>query len=239
MRMISDFHSHILPGVDDGSKSVAESLAMLEEEAKQKVKYIVATPHFYADLDTLERFLERRRRGAVKLMAALEERTDLPKVALGAEVAYFRGISEIPQIRQLAIQGTNYILVEMPVAQWTDTMYRELENLYRLQGLTPIVAHVDRYLTRFRDFGIPQKLEELPVLVQANASFFNSKSTRKKALRMLSRNQIHLLGSDCHNMKSRRPNLQEAAGIISQELGEDGIRHILSHEKLVFTSAKG
>lgn len=238
MRMVADFHSHVLPGVDDGSKSVAESVRMLEEEAKQNVKYVVATPHFYAHQDMLEQFLDRRALALQRLAGAMEGREDLPRIFPGAEVSYFRGISEIPQLGQLAIRGTNCVLVEMPLTQWTDTMYRELEDIYRRQGLTPIVAHVDRYLTRFRDFGIPQKLEELPVLVQANASFFISKSSRGKALRMLKRGQIHLLGSDCHNLLSRRPNLEEAVDIIADQLGSDGLRQIYSHEKLVFTSKK-
>ena len=53
-----DFHSHILPGIDDGSKNTQMSLAMIEEEKKQGVHTIVATPHFYADEDSVERFLK-------------------------------------------------------------------------------------------------------------------------------------------------------------------------------------
>lgn len=236
MSMIADFHSHILPGVDDGSRSTEESLRMLTEEAKQGVRRIVVTPHFYPSQETMERFLQRRETAARQLQEAVSGRTDLPEIALGAEVLYFRGISEVPEIRKLAIQGTDCILVEMPMARWTDTMYRELEDLRRCQGLTPIVAHVDRYLGRFLDHGIPGRLEQLPVLVQANAEFFINKSSRGKALRMLGREQIHLLGSDCHSMGTRRPNLQEATQIIADRLGPDAMEQILSYENMVFAS---
>ena len=57
---IIDFHSHILPGIDDGSRSVEESIALLQKEAEQGISHVVATPHFYPQLDTPERFLKRR-----------------------------------------------------------------------------------------------------------------------------------------------------------------------------------
>jgi len=65
-----------------------------------------------------------------------------------------------------------------------------------------------------------ERLAGLPVLVQANASFFSYHSTRSLALRMVSRNQIHLLGSDCHNTTSRPPNLGEAYDLIEKKLGK-------------------
>jgi len=58
--MLVDFHSHILPGVDDGSASIEESLKMLQAEAGQGITHVVATPHFYPRYDDPERFLERR-----------------------------------------------------------------------------------------------------------------------------------------------------------------------------------
>ena len=98
-------------------------------------------------------------------------------------------------------------------------MYRELEELYVRRGLTPIVAHVDRYISPFRTFGIPKKLEELPVLVQANAEFFLNRYTADMALRMLKKERIHLLGSDCHDLHSRKPNLGDAVDLIQKRLG--------------------
>ena len=114
----------------------------------------------------------------------------------------------------------------MPPSPWTDSMYRELEDLALKRGYIPIVAHVDRYIGRFRTFGIPERLEQLPVLIQANAEFFLERSTASVALRMLRKGQIHLLGSDCHNLDSRRPNLGAALEKIRHKLGEkalDGI----------------
>ena len=72
MNMLSDFHSHILPGIDDGSKTVEESIALLRAEAEQGVKRVVATPHFYSNRDTMEGFLERRHAAVEALRQAME-----------------------------------------------------------------------------------------------------------------------------------------------------------------------
>ena len=65
--MFIDFHTHILPGIDDGSASVEESIELLKAEAAQGITKVVATPHFYANYDSPERFLERRAKAKVLL----------------------------------------------------------------------------------------------------------------------------------------------------------------------------
>ena len=102
-------------------------------------------------------------------------------------------------------------------------MYAELAQIRQKRGLTPIVAHVDRYIAPLRTHGIPRKLEELPVLVQANASFFAERSTAAMALKMLRDGQIHLIGSDCHNTDTRCPNMAPALERISRKLGREAL----------------
>ena len=151
---------------------------------------------------------------------------------MGAEVYFFRGISESDMLRELTIGKSAYCLVEMPMSTWTDSMYRELAHIYTNQGIVPIVAHVDRYFTRFRTFGIPQKLEKLPVLIQANASFF-SRGSSARAMRMLRKEQIHLLGSDCHNMRSRQPNLGKAVEKIQAHAGIEMLERMMEFQSNV------
>lgn len=219
MTGIVDFHSHILPGIDDGSKSLEQSIAMLKKEAEQGITHVVATPHFYPRHDSPERFLKRRYEAEMRLREAMEKHPGLPELTVGAEVYFFPGISESDGVSQLTIGGKGSILIEMPMDPWTDRMYRELEDLALRRGLTPVVAHVDRYISPLRTHGIPKRLEQLPVLVQANAEFFLNRFTAPMALRMLKHGQIHLLGSDCHNLTSRAPNLGAAAKVIGTRLG--------------------
>lgn len=228
--MVTDFHSHILPGIDDGSKSVEESIAMLKMEAEQGVTHVVATPHFYAHHDNPERFLARRERAERKLREAMEKYPGLPELSIGAEIYFFSGISDSDILKQLTIDKKGCILLEMPVSPWSDGMFREIADIPAKQGLTPIIAHVDRYISPFRTYRIPERLAQLPVYVQANASFFLHSSTRRMALRMLQANRIHLLGSDCHNMSTRLPNLGEAVQIIEQRLSQDVTDRIRSCE---------
>lgn len=232
--MLVDMHTHVLPSVDDGSKSVAESIAMLRMEARQHIDCVVATPHFYARYDRPEEFFTRREASMATLREELLKHPDLPEVKLGAEVYFFPGMSESAVLQDLAIEGGNCVLVEMPMSTWTDQMYRELEGIYAKQGLIPVIAHLDRYIKPFRAMGVLRKLEELPVLVQANASFFIQRSTTNMAMRMLRRNQIHLLGSDCHNMAHRKPYLGEAVGLIHQRLGSEIMKQIAENQDIVF-----
>lgn len=227
-----DFHSHILPEVDDGSRSVEESLQMLRMMQEQGVRQVVATPHFYANHDNPERFLKRRTKALQKLREAIGTE-QLPSVVPSAEVHYFDGISDCEVLDVLSIAGTNYILVEMPMRTWSDRMYRELQDIHQKRGLMPIVAHVDRYISPFQTNGIPERLMELPVLVQANAEFFTRRFTRPMALRMLRSGKIHLLGSDCHNLTDRRPDLGDAVRIIRKRLGDATLEEIARQERTI------
>ena len=226
MSAVVDFHSHVLPCVDDGSRSLEESLAMLRAEAEQGIRTVVATPHFYPGYDTPERFLRRRAEAAALLREKMEQQEQMPRLLLGAEVYFFSGISESSLLSQLTIEEKKCILLEMPGVPWTESMYRELEGIYIKQGFTPVIAHVDRYIRPFKTYGIPQRLAELPVLVQANASFFLRRSTASMLLRLLREGKIQLLGSDCHNMEFRPPNLGQAVSLISRRLGPEMLEYV-------------
>lgn len=233
MSGLIDFHSHILPGIDDGSKSVEMSIEMLREEFRQGIGHVVATPHFYPQYDTPERFLERRAEAESALREEMRKYTDLPRLSVGAEVYYFSGISDSKAISGLTIDQKRCILIEMPTSQWTEAMYRELEGLYVKRGLLPIIAHLDRYIGRFHNRDIPRRLANLPVLIQVNAEFFLERSTSAMALRMLKKDGIHLLGSDCHDLTSRKPNLEGALDLIRRRLGEGALEGIFTCQQEV------
>ena len=232
--MITDFHSHVLPCMDDGSTSVEMSIAMLQAAAEQGITHVIATPHFYAHRNTPERFLERRNQAEKILREEMQKYSGLPKLSVGAEVLFFKGISECDALKLLTISEKNCILLEMAECPWGDYAFREIEQIREKQGLLPIIAHVDRYVGPWQDHGIPARLEKLPVMVQANAEFFLRRFTAPMAMRMLKRGQIHVLGSDCHNLTSRRQNLGEALQRIQKKLGQDAIDYIRTCESEIF-----
>lgn len=233
MDALIDFHSHILPGIDDGSASLEESLGLLQMEAAQGIRHVVATPHFYAQHDAPERFLARRSKAETLLREEMAKHSGLPEFTVGAEVYFFRGMSDSELLPRLTIGEKRFILIEMPPAPWSEAIYRELEAVWEKQGLMPIVAHIDRYIGPFRSHGIPHRLAEMPVLVQANGDFFLEKSTASMALKMLKADQIQLLGSDCHNLSSRKPNLDAAAERIRKKLGEEPLARICGYQRRV------
>lgn len=231
MSAVADFHSHILPKLDDGSVSVEESLAMLRLAAQQGVRHMVATPHFYARHDTPERFLRRREQAAILLREAMQEDTGLPQVTLGAEVYFFSGISNSSLLSELAIGKKRCVLIEMPPAPWTPSMYRELEEIRFGRDLIPVIAHIDRYIRPFHTHKIPEQLREREILVQANASFFLRRETSPMAMRLLREGKIHFLGSDCHNMADRKPDLGPAVEKIERKLGNGAIGRLHMYEQ--------
>lgn len=236
MSGIIDFHSHVLPGIDDGSASLEESVALLREEVKQGISHVVATPHFYPRYDDPARFFADRREAERQLRQEMEFHLNLPDLTVGAEVHFFPGISHSEVLEGLTIGENRCILIEMPGSPWTDGMYRELEEIPARQGLIPVIAHVDRYISPLRTHGIPDRLASLPVLVQANASFFLRSSTRSLALKLLRQDKIHLLGSDCHNLTTRPPLLGDAVEVIRQRLGEEILERICSYQRELFRS---
>lgn len=234
--MVSDLHSHILPGIDDGSPSVEESIAMLRMEAEQGVTRVVATPHFYPLHDDPVSFLEKRAHSEQMLRQEMEKHTGLPSLTVGAEVFFFRGMSESDILPQLTIGGKACILIEMPPAPWPESYFQELEAIWARWRILPIIAHIDRYIGPLRTFKIPERLSRLPVFVQANADFFLSWRTASMAYGMLGNGQIQLLGSDCHDRTERKPNLGAAVKNIERKLGSDVLSVICECEHRIFDS---
>lgn len=213
-----DIHAHILPKMDDGSANAEQSAQMLCLSKQQGVTAIVATPHFYATKDTPERFLARRQAALERI--EYDART-MPRLLLGAEVAYFDGMNRCEELRQLQLGNSGLLLVEMPFASWTERMVEEILSLRRMLDLQPVLAHVERYGSQFRKF--QKRLLHGGVLFQCNADAFLGGLSAVRWLRMLKNGEIHFLGSDCHNMDSRPPKLDQAESIIIRKLGSSAM----------------
>ena len=220
-----DIHSHILPAIDDGSQSVEESLELMEISYKQGVKVMVATPHFYAEKDHPEDFFARRDAAEAKLYEAMFSEYLYPKLMVGAEVAYYDGIARSDILSRLCIRGTDVLLLEMPFRHWSKKVISDVIDIQKVTGLQVVIAHIHRYV-QFQERGVLENFLEQGIWIQSNADAFISKHTVKQALNMLEKNQIHVLGSDCHNLESRRPDMHEAAEIIVAKLGTSKLDQI-------------
>lgn len=220
-----DFHSHILPGIDDGSPDLETTQQLLHTLSEQGVTAVVATPHFYPSRDLPEKFLKRR---AMALEQVSQLADNSPQIIPGAEVAYFSGISRSTILENLQLGSSGLLLVEMPLCPWTKGIVQDVCNLPCQTGLTPVLAHIDRYRHRKQLSQYKDILLDNGVLFQCNTEAFISKQTRRWALKFLASGYIHFLGTDTHNLTTRPPNLQEAMKIITKKLGEDTLEGINS-----------
>lgn len=233
---IIDMHCHILPGVDDGARDVETSLAMLEASRAQGVQYMVATPHFYATRDRVDTFLDRRREAWETLKPRMG--ADYPGIVLGAEVAFFRGISRAERLEALKIEGTDCLLLEMPFRPWSEDDVDEVSEILEKRGYTIILAHIERYLAMRGNADYIGNLLELPVLAQINAESLLDWRQRGKLIKMVRNGQVHLLGSDCHGIHHRPPNLGEGREILRKKTGTEYLDRIdRRSEELLFNHA--
>lgn len=212
-----DIHTHILPGMDDGSSSLEESLAMAKESARQGVRLLTATPHFYATQEDPERFLQRREKSLALLESAWQD--SFPTLLVGAEVRYFDGISRVEKIAHLTLDHTRILLLEMPFTSWSRRMVEEVLELQRSRGLQVLLAHVERYL-KDQDGQVWETFRQNGVWMQCNANFFLRWQTKRKAQALFKKGEIQMLGSDAHNMTSRPPNLALAREVLVKSLGQ-------------------
>lgn len=225
-----DIHTHILPKMDDGSRSVRQSIRMLRWEVKQGVERVVLTPHYYADRETPNDFVKRRAVSIERLESRTAGIMALPQWYLGAEVAFFQGMSRIEDIESLCIGGTNAILIEMPFSKWSKNILDELHFLVENRGIQPIIAHIERYM-RYQPIGTIRRLCEAGVWMQVNASFFIRWQTSLLAIWMLKKKRIQFIGSDCHDMIRRPPNIGGARALIEKRLGKGSVSYLDRMEK--------
>lgn len=214
-----DFHSHILPDMDDGAKDVDMSLKMLEVCRETGVETVVLTSHCHpAEQEDIDEFLKKREASYKALLSAVKrQKLKLPKIIPASEIRIYKDMHKLSGFDKLCISGTEYILLEMPYEKWKDYAFEEIYQIKRL-GFKPIMAHLDRFFDQSRLFG---EIYSLNPLIQVNTSAFLEKGPKGKVLKMLEEGHLHILGSDTHNLDDRSPNLAKAYNLINSKLGED------------------
>ena len=229
-----DLHSHILPQLDDGSDSVEMSLAMLYQMAEQGVDVVCATSHYYAKYSSIPAFCERRAEALERLSSVLT--AELPRVLPAAEVAYFPHMEE-QDLMPLCIQGTRTLMLEMPFSDWTGLQLETVEALVLDCRYDVVLVHPERFCFSKSNKHKLEKLAELPIGLQVNAGSLLRWGTRRLALDLLQMAQYPLLGSDCHNLTSRPPNLKEGRKVVMQKLGEAFLKKIDRYGEWITTPA--
>lgn len=218
---MTEYHCHILPGIDDGAESAEISVKMVEMMAAQGVDRIVATPHFYAHREkSVADYLQKRQQA----FESVKNQLAVKKVYLGAEVAIEQGISELEGIEKLAIEGTKIILLELPYRPYAKWMSEEIYNISAEYKLKVMLAHVHRYLEYYSKDEMETILSTKAVL-QLNNEAFTNWSEKKVAKKVISEYERFAFGSDAHNTDTRKPNWDVLRKKVKPEIiaASDGI----------------
>lgn len=210
---MTDFHSHCLPGIDDGARDVSMSCAMLQKAAEQGIDRVMATPHFYWGDETIAGFLEARQDAYAQLQPHL---AGLPEIRLGAEVLLREGISRL-DLRQLCLEGTDILLVELPFMRAPGWLVEELENIAYSQRLTVMLAHLDRYMPWYSASRLEPLLELPDVIVQINTESLTDWLAYRDLRKWLPDVERLVLGSDMHNLTDRAPQMKAAYKALSKK----------------------
>src|SRR5262249_3492112 len=226
-----DLHSHYLPAIDDGAKSIEDSLAMLRLAAQDGIKIVVVTPHAF--IDTYKENTAGRIQENYELLSqVLRERTAdeegqplrLPQVLLGSEnFVNERFVLALEKGEPVVtLNQTSYVLLEFPLFGTFNFFDRLLSALFA-RGLTPIFAHPERNSQFQRDTKLLHTLVRQGVCLQLDSmSLFGSfgEEAKELAFYLLKHRLAHLMASDAHDINRRQPLLSGARALAAKTIGE-------------------
>lgn len=223
-----DIHTHILPGIDDGAESLDIAFDMLNKEYQEGVRDIVLTPHFGAynpdfDLNKAEEAFQNLRSKAVEKLPGL-------KLYPGNEILYSPGtVVTLKEGKAKSLAGTDYVLVEFLYQEEYATILKAVKQL-TMAGYRPVIAHVERYDCLLKDLDKVEELIDQGAYVQVNGNSFLRGMLDKRfrfVKKLLKYDLIHLVATDCHNMKGRRPEIKAISEKICQLAGETQMKQLL------------
>ncbi|MEE0266794.1 MAG: CpsB/CapC family capsule biosynthesis tyrosine phosphatase [Bacteroidales bacterium] len=218
----TDIHSHLIPGIDDGSPDMDTSLALLKELEMLGYKKIITTPHvkteyFQNDVTKLDDLCERLRRAARFEGIKLD-------IEVGAEHLLDEGVNQRIKNGQFKTFGDNYLLVELPFMFppfGLDGYIFELQ----LAGYKLILAHPECYLYWLNDFNQFIRLKDIGVLFQVNIislGNYYGKDVYNLAKKLIDNNMVELLGTDTHSAKHIEAVRKSCSSSLLKKLLESG-----------------
>jgi protein-tyrosine phosphatase len=226
--MYYDLHSHILPGVDDGSDSPETSLAMLRYAGERNTTGIVATPHL---LDTSELSWKTICEACRELEESARQAGVAVAIYPGAEVAFYSGIEKMVQgPGEFCINHSRYMLLELPANQVPFSVHDLIFTL-QARGIILVLAHPERNVELMSQPELVLDWAEKGVLFQINGSSLNGRMgtpAMEAAERMLLSNLVCCIASDGHGITSRRPGLEQAAQKVSDLVGTEKMEQLFS-----------
>ena len=229
--IITDAHMHIIPGVDDGSPSLEESITMLQMSAKQGVGQVIATPHSWGIDDCGFDYMLSR---VKDLKTAVKQRQIPIQLHLGCEMLVYAStvddcIRKLDAGKYPTMCGTRYVLTEFDPGWYSQEDADYCIRKILSAGYTPIIAHVERY--PLPSIECVRKMKDAGALMQINAySIVNEKKerTRNNANALLSEQLVDFIGSDAHRLDHRPPIIADGVAAISRLYSDAYVKMVLA-----------
>lgn len=229
---MTDLHTHILPGMDDGARDLPSALALLEQEARQNVRNVALTSHYHCEAESVDDFLARREQAFSEFRAAAPAGMDLKQ---GCEVFFSPTLTAV-DATALCLEGTNYLLLELPILQ-KPAFLREVLLHLRSLGLVPLIAHVERYAYVRRAPTLLADWIDLGALIQVSSGSLTGRDgafVRK----LIKWGLVHVLASDAHSVSYRPADLKTGLDAVSRSLGAEKARELEQNAGLIFAGER-
>lgn len=215
-----DIHCHILPGLDDGSSTLDESLAIARQAVADGIRAMVATPHVG---NGVYKTSAVRIRKEVESLNAVLQCANIPlTVYPGAEVQLVPRLTELLRMDEFCtINNSRYVLIELPPTFLPETAKDEFFAL-RINGYIPILAHPERHPQIKNDLGYLEELVQMGTRCQLTAQSITGEFGRMAQItaeKIIENDMAHILATDSHSSKWRKPVLSNAVNRVARLLG--------------------
>ena len=225
MKGIADIHNHILFGVDDGARTIDESMKMIAEEYSQGVRMIIFTPHYWPGMYRSE--ISKIRQKYDELMIRIKEQYSDLECYLGNEILYTEDVVELVEKEKVfTMADSEYILVEfMPGVD-----YHVLESRVKkilVNGYRPVIAHCERYKCLFNNITRIKHMVDVGAYMQVNADSVYTFKSKGFVSKLIDNDCLHFIGTDAHDLKQRKVTIGKCVKYLQKKYSDDYIEWLL------------
>ena len=217
-----DIHSHILPGMDDGSRSIGQTVRMLEIAVSEGITTMIATPHNMPGKGCPPGRVVRRK--VAELQRAVEEEGIPLEIVAGTEYYYREEVLDILEDGDAVTLGdSDCVLVEFEPLAERNYIRNALRNILSL-GYKPVIAHVERYAKVMEDTSVLYDMRKNGILVQVNAMSVtgdNGRQAKKDVRGLLKKGLVDFVGTDAHSDGRRAPFMGKCADVLYKKCGAE------------------